>query len=112
MKSYIHEENILGHCFKHKRAITKGMNKNKDYKCSGCLHSMKYDKEYWHTNPNVQEYLKKKQLVFVNGQTKSGKKTLGTQTVRAFIAKQNRPYTLDELKEKYGDRIKIKEVSK
>ena len=80
--SNMNDENKLGRCFLHQRMITKGLVKEKEYKCAGCGHALKYDKVYWKTSTSVQAYLKKKGLEFHESQTKSGGKTLVTKKIR------------------------------
>jgi hypothetical protein len=81
----IGDDNRLGRCFLHKRTITKGLVKEKDYKCAGCGHALKYDKNYWRTSTGVKAYLNKKGLEFKESQTKSGGKTLITKKVQNAV---------------------------
>jgi hypothetical protein len=72
----------LGRCFLHRKNITRGLLKEKDYKCSGCSHALKYDDNYWRTSVKVQEYLKMKGLEFKESVTKKGHATLITKKIK------------------------------
>ena len=80
--SSIREENKLGRCFLHRTIITKGLLKEKDYKCVGCNHALKYERPYWRTSSKVKAYLKLKGIEFIESQTKKGHPTLITKKVK------------------------------
>lgn len=75
------EDDRLGRCFLHRRTITKGLVKEKDYKCAGCGHALKYDRNFWRTSTNVKKYLTKKGLKFAESKTQKGYPTLITKKV-------------------------------